>query len=402
MALRQRGKEPAPGDLDRRYLLIDLQVRGRRVRISSGVMDRAAARAKEQLLLDELRADPSISHARLVELMRGGSCTPGRTEHPSGAVFLTLKDACDQALDDHEPWGRSRHGWAESRSRATYSEQLRDVQRILGPSLPVTSIDRGSIDSIIRDLLGTSPGAHKPRNSRSTVNRKVFALLSVLRRLNDRGLAVLTIPRYSPFDESDNARQFVFTAEQERELFDRIKHLDATESKGRPRVLDAHAYHDLFVFLADTGCRLTAALNVRWTDVFTDNGATFVRFFRKQHLKGGRPRTTPLTTRAAQALARQTSLGTEGPFTTLSKRRAQHLWTTAKAQTSLAQERDAVIHALRHTCATRMLLATGDIKLVQDWLGHSSIQTTASVYAKVLVRHKLDAVASFQAGWNPQ
>ncbi|MBU6246273.1 MAG: site-specific integrase [Xanthomonadaceae bacterium] len=228
----------------------------------------------------------------------------------------------------------------------------------------------------------------------------MFALLSVLRRLNDRGLAALTIPRYSPFDESDNARQFVFTAEQERELFNRIKHLDATESKGRPRVLDAHAYHDLFVFLADTGCRLTAALNVRWTDVFTDNGATFVRFFRKQHLKGGRPRTTPLTKRAAEALNRQEKGGTEGPFTMLNKRRAQHLWMAARAQTSFAYERDAVIHSLRHTCATRMLLATGDIKLVQDWLGHSSIQTTAQTYAKVLTKQKVAALTGFQTNWN--
>lgn len=400
MALRQRGKEPAPGDLDRRYLLIDLQVRGRRVRISSGSMDRAAAQAKEQLLLDELRADPSIPHGHLVELVRGGSRTPSRTVHPSGAAILTLKEACDQALDDHEPWGRSRHGWAESRSHATYSEQLRDIQRILGPSLPVTSIDRTSLDTVIKDLLGTPPGARRPRNSRSTANRKMFALLSVLRRLNERGLAALKIPRYAPFDESDNARQFVFTAEQERELFNRIKHLDATESMGRPRVLDAHAYHDLFVFLADTGCRLTAALKVRWTDVFTDNGATLVRFFRKQHLKGGRPRTTPLTKRAAEALNRQEKGGTEGPFTLLNKRRAQHLWKSAKGQTSFANERDAVIHSLRHTCATRMLLATGDIKLVQEWLGHSALQTTADIYAKVLITHKLSALPSFEDRWN--
>lgn len=55
---------------------------------------------------------------------------------------------------------------------------------------------------------------------------------------------------------------------------------------------------------------------------------------------------------------------------------------------------------MRHTCATRILQATGDIKLVQEWLGHSSLQTTADIYAKVLVQHKLKALSAFESSWN--
>jgi site-specific recombinase XerD len=40
-------------------------------------------------------------------------------------------------------------------------------------------------------------------------------------------------------------------------------------------------------------------------------------------------------------------------------------------------------HALKHTCATHLLEKLGDITLVQDWLGHKDLKSTA-IYAKVV------------------
>jgi site-specific recombinase XerD len=48
-------------------------------------------------------------------------------------------------------------------------------------------------------------------------------------------------------------------------------------------------------------------------------------------------------------------------------------------------------HVLRHTCAMTMLRATGDIRKVALWLGHSSIQTT-EIYTQVDPSEKLDAI----------
>ncbi len=46
-------------------------------------------------------------------------------------------------------------------------------------------------------------------------------------------------------------------------------------------------------------------------------------------------------------------------------------------------------HDLRHSCAT-ILLANGiDIKLIQQWLGHSNYSTTANIYAHVDFRSKI-------------
>lgn len=49
-----------------------------------------------------------------------------------------------------------------------------------------------------------------------------------------------------------------------------------------------------------------------------------------------------------------------------------------------------MIRALRHTCATRLLKATGNIVLVKEWLGHTTIKTTADTYAHVETESLLD------------
>lgn len=52
------------------------------------------------------------------------------------------------------------------------------------------------------------------------------------------------------------------------------------------------------------------------------------------------------------------------------------------------------MHAARHTAGQRILDATGDLKLVQQFLGHASIQTTADVY----VDYDVDQIAARIAG----
>ncbi len=407
MPLRLKGTAPQSGEPDRRYYMIDVQEGLRRVRLSSGTRNKALAEQKEQAVLDALRHDIEIPHEELQALVRGNvrAAQLSIQRPPKG---MTLKDACDDALSDRQPWGRSKKGWADCATASTYAGHLRDMQRILGADMPILRFDKESVDQIVQDLQeeadedADTPGRSKAANCGTTINRKMFTLYSVIRRLQARGLPAPHLPYYARFDESDNARQFVFTHEQEKELHEALLVLDTLpdgNEGGHPRKRDAHEYRDLFVFLADVGCRLTAGLNVSWKDISQHNGVPFVQFFRKKDLKGGKARTTPLSLRAREVIERRRKLGGTGPFSGLNKRRAQHLWTSAKNRTSLANETEAVIHALRHTCATRMLRATGDIKLVQEWLGHSAIQTTSDIYAKVLIGHKVEALKAFEADW---
>ncbi|MEA3404016.1 MAG: tyrosine-type recombinase/integrase [Armatimonadota bacterium] len=55
-------------------------------------------------------------------------------------------------------------------------------------------------------------------------------------------------------------------------------------------------------------------------------------------------------------------------------------------------------HVLRHTAATRMLKAVGDVRRVQEFLGHADVSTT-QVYAEVLaedVAEGVDVVADVE------
>jgi integrase len=49
------------------------------------------------------------------------------------------------------------------------------------------------------------------------------------------------------------------------------------------------------------------------------------------------------------------------------------------------------LHDLRHTAATLMLAAKIDLKVIQETLGHSQIQTTANLYTSVLPKVARDA-----------
>lgn len=51
-------------------------------------------------------------------------------------------------------------------------------------------------------------------------------------------------------------------------------------------------------------------------------------------------------------------------------------------------------HGLRHTCATLLLSKRYDIKLIQEYLGHSSVVTTGNIYAHVQFSSKVAMGAS--------
>jgi site-specific recombinase XerD len=47
-----------------------------------------------------------------------------------------------------------------------------------------------------------------------------------------------------------------------------------------------------------------------------------------------------------------------------------------KEATGLAGEKDFVLYACRHTCATRLVEAGVNLRVIQRWMGHKSIATT--------------------------
>lgn len=131
-------------------------------------------------------------------------------------------------------------------------------------------------------------------------------------------------------------------------------------------------YRALCRFLVETGLRLGEALSLSWecvsgADVLVKNTKTRV------------PRRVPLTEAAQGAILDRRASGAEsarGPFTQLKASTLHHRWNRAKQALLLEDDQELVPHALRHTFASRLVMAGVDLVTVKTLLGHTSLAQT--------------------------
>jgi integrase len=55
---------------------------------------------------------------------------------------------------------------------------------------------------------------------------------------------------------------------------------------------------------------------------------------------------------------------------------AENSWKSTRKKMGLEKDTQFVLHALRHTCASRLVNKGIDLYVVKEWLGHSTIQVT--------------------------
>ena len=150
-------------------------------------------------------------------------------------------------------------------------------------------------------------------------------------------------------------------------------------------------YAVLYYFYMDTGCRKSEAFQLEWRDVdFKNNRITFWG----EDTKTGRSRSISMTSRLATYLkqVRLVTPPTETKvFDFLSVRTFENIWTKMRNALGLSDDPQFVIHAMRHTCCTRLLANGVDLITAQHWMGHSDIRQTAA-YAHVMPNN-LDAAA---------
>ncbi|UFS69494.1 site-specific integrase [Geomonas sp. RF6] len=126
---------------------------------------------------------------------------------------------------------------------------------------------------------------------------------------------------------------------------------------------------DLVEVLTDTGCRLSELLNLRYEEVDFDTGLISIWIN-----KGERPRSIPMTSRVRGILeTRQAEV--VKPFA-ISINKVEYAWGWVRRQMNLQHDKEFVLHALRHTCASRLVNRGVDLYVVKEWLGHSTIQIT--------------------------
>ena len=215
------------------------------------------------------------------------------------------------------------------------------------------------------DMLDGLIGALRRRgNSNATINRKMAALSKLLRKAYKMG-DIHSLPEFRRQKEKAGRIRFLEPQEEER-LFAAIR----TRSE---------LYYRLCIFLVDTGARLGEAISLRWNDAHNGRVTFWVT-------KSGRSRSVPLTARAAETLTFE--VPGIGPFQDVDQQQFRAAWNASKNEIGLGSDEDLVPHALRHTCASRLVRGGIDIRRVQMWLGHQTLQMTMR-YAH-LASHDLD------------
>jgi len=190
----------------------------------------------------------------------------------------------------------------------------------------------------------------------------------------------------------------------------------------------------LFVFLLGTGCRIGEALGLTWNDVdFEKNlirishaivylqDETGKHIYRMSTPKTNSGiRTIPMLSKVRAALLQekqnQELLGIRskavidgytgfvfinGNGNVHAKENINNLirkicleYNTQESEKAARENRDPAliqrfsVHNLRHTFCTRLCESGMNIKMIQDIMGHSSIQTTMNIYAEVTERSK--------------
>jgi len=257
------------------------------------------------------------------------------------AARMLLSLAIHKVYD--ERWKDNKDGLKSQR----IAERLMDITG----DIPISKIDEDVIKRLISKLEGSGiKGA--------TVNRYLATIKTLLRHHRQPW-------EHIKLKKENKGRIRVISREEELRV---IELLHGAEQKGKCSYYSEAA--DMVQVLVDTGMRLSELLNLKYKDVnFTSN---LISIWVN---KGDLPRSIPMTKRTRIILEERQHISAVGPFS-ITIHEAERAWQWVRTEMGLVTDREFVIHALRHTCASRLVNAGVDLYVVCKWLGHSSIQIT--------------------------
>ncbi len=278
-----------------------------------------------------------------------------------------------------------------------WQTHLRAERRLADATLSAYAADVHSflayLQSLSPDLLATLKRL-KPATIRGFLSRRVESGASA--RTRARNLAA--IRSYLTFLEREGIAQAApARAIKTPKLPDRLpRPVDATAAlrmaRGEADDLDAEPWivarnAAVFALMYGAGLRVSEALAITKQDAPTANGPSALRVTGK----GGKTRMVPVLgaiAAACDAYARLAPyhLEADEPFFRgtrggpLDQRIVRRVTEVARGRLGLPST--ATPHALRHAFATHLLANGGDLRTIQDLLGHASLSTT-QVYTRV-------------------
>ena len=307
---------------DKKVFYMNFTVGGVRVTRSTGKFTKKEAKLVE-----------SVEKKRM---MVDGALSPREK-----AARMLLSIAIQKTYD--ERWKDNKDGLKSQRIAERSMELIGDI--------PISKIDDETVKFLVKMLEGSGiKGA--------TVNRYLATIKTLLRHHRQPW-------EHIKLKKESKGRIRVLSREEEARVVSLLR--DTVHNRRRchfPEVAD------LVEVLVDTGCRLSEVLNLRYEDINFDSNLISIWIN-----KGDKPRSIPMTRRVGGIMGIRSTEGASKPFT-IDRDQAENAWSWVRKEMGLSGDTEFVMHALRHTTATRLIDKGIDLYTVKEWLGHSTIQVT--------------------------
>ncbi len=225
--------------------------------------------------------------------------------------------------------------WKTKRHRDQCYTYVKDAATILG-NPKINEITTEMIDRVTEVLV--------PNYRPATVNRKMAALHTLLKYAYDREW-IEKLPKFS-WQQEDNQRIRWLSPEEEAQLLSLLPP-------------DLSAFCEILIH---TGMRRGELLSLQPDQLDGD-------YARLWKTKTKTPRSVPLSPRAKELMEQWVPFNMKLSYINVE-------WNKARKAMGMEEDKNFVLHMLRHTTATRWLDATSNIALVQKVLGHSRLETT--------------------------
>lgn len=224
------------------------------------------------------------------------------------------------------------------------------------PNLPLTQLT-------IDDFVTFVSYLRKEGKANATINRYLALMSAVFHLCKKRRVAIPDI----------NIREFMLKEKAENVIY-------IPDWQTLDKIIYAAADHlKPIVYVAlYTGLRKSDILNLKWTDI---QGERIVVMVKDASHENGKIHYVDLFPALKEIIYAQPKCS-EYIFTYKGER-IKDIKTAWKAALRRAGVKYIKFHALRHTCATWILEKTGNLKLVQQVLGHSDMRVTAK-YAHII------------------
>lgn len=220
-------------------------------------------------------------------------------------------------------------------------------------------------------------------------------------------MIAVVLPANSIKTETKNIRAY-----NKNEILAIVKECSRTYSNGNP----VYRYGYAFVLMLNTGIRLGEALYLKWEDVDFENRTIYIHgnvseyksrengniryVVSEQHSPKTKKsiRYIPLNNKAFDALIKLKEIINDDKYviatenhTIVSPHNMHRIFSSILKKCNIRNVND-IIHSLRHTFATTLILNGENIKVVSELLGHSDVGTTMRTYYHTIEKQKNKAI----------